>query len=68
MVCFRLLKKGVGIGRRNRIVVRFSDHLNVHHFEEIIGDIGWIAFELGIDLEDKRSCDGHENRNLCSIG
>ena len=48
-------KKGVGVGRRNGRVVRLSDHLDVHRFEKIISDIGRIAFELGIGLDDKRS-------------
>ena len=55
MVGFRLLKKGVGVGRRNRSVIRLSDHLDVHRFEKIISDISGIAFELSISLDDKRS-------------
>ena len=55
MVGFRLLKKGVGVGRRNRSVVRLSDHLDVHCFEKIISDISGIAFELSIGFSDVRA-------------
>ena len=55
MVGFRLLKKGIGVGGRNRSVVSLSDHLDVHRFEKIISDISGIAFELSISLDDKRS-------------
>ena len=55
VVGFRLLKKEVGIGRRNRIVVRLSGHLDVHCSEKIISDICRIALKLGIGLDDKRS-------------
>ena len=55
MVVIRLLKEDAGVCRRNRSVVRLSDHLDVHRFEKIIRDIGRIAFELGIGLDDKRS-------------
>ena len=55
MVGFRLLKKEVRVGWRNGCVIRLSDHLDVDRFEKIISYIGWIAFELGIGLDDKRS-------------
>ena len=47
MVVLRQIKKGHGVDRSDRNVVRLSDRLVVDRNEKIIGDIRRISFELG---------------------
>ena len=60
VVGFVLMKKGLGVNKRNRDVVRLSSQLYIDRNEKIIGDIGWIASKLRRGINDKGGQDGNE--------